>query len=106
MEMTTSSSAIKSSISKSTLSSTVIAAPRPPAPAALPARPPPLPARAARPRRPPLVGVRRPDLKQLLLDDPVHLRVVRQHALQVFDLLAQLPVLLLDLLALQRCEKI
>ena len=57
-----------------------------------------------RDRRPAIVRVGRPDLAELLLDDPVDLGLVGQDAFEVLDLLAQVPVLLLDLLALHRGE--
>src|SRR5918994_1449806 len=57
-----------------------------------------------RDRRPALVRVGRPDLAELLLDDPVDLGLVGQDAFEILDLLAQVPVLLLNLLALHRSE--
>src|SRR5918998_1231229 len=55
-----------------------------------------------RDRRSAIVRVGGPDLAELLLDDPVDLGLIGQDALQVLDLLAQIPVLLLDLLTLHR----
>src|SRR5215217_5738693 len=57
-----------------------------------------------RDRRPALVGVGRPDLAQLLLHYAVNLRLVGQHAFEVLDLLLQVLVLALHLLALHRGE--
>src|SRR5918998_745671 len=54
--------------------------------------------------RPALVGEGRPDLLELLLDDAVHLRLVGQDAFEVLDLLPEVLVLALHLLALQRGE--
>ncbi len=49
-----------------------------------------------------LVGVGRPHLGELLLDDAVDLALVGEHALEVVDLLPEVLVLLLDLLPLER----
>src|SRR5215212_7103013 len=57
-----------------------------------------------RDRRPAIVRVGRPDLAELLLDDPVDLGLVGQDALEILDLLAQVLVLLLNLLALHSGE--
>src|SRR5919112_383913 len=57
-----------------------------------------------RDRRAALVGVGRPDLAELFFDDPVDLGLVGQDTLEVLDLLLEVPVLLLDLLALHRGE--
>src|SRR5918997_2668698 len=57
-----------------------------------------------RDRRPAIVRVGPPDLAELLLDDPVDLGLVGQDALQVLDLLEQVPVLPIYLLALHSGE--
>src|SRR5215217_1591075 len=57
-----------------------------------------------RDRRSAIVRVGCLDLAELLLDDPVDLGLIGQDALEILDLLAQIPVLLLDLLALHSGE--
>src|SRR5215217_5946308 len=57
-----------------------------------------------RDRRPAIVRVGCLDLAELLLDDPVDPGLIGQDALEILDLLAQVPVLLLDLLALHSGE--
>src|SRR5919112_2010856 len=57
-----------------------------------------------RDRRPAIVRVGRPDLAELLLDYPVDLGLIGRDALEILDLLAQVPVLPLDLLTLHRGE--